>query len=84
VLWSDVMAVNAHPDYDAAAQRWSRARNVIAGEDAIKVPKEKIFAQVGFADRCGLGGLLMRTSFFGAAARTLEEFLDLIFRRRRA
>jgi hypothetical protein len=34
------MVVNAtHPDYEAAAQRWSRARDVLAGEDAIKAAK---------------------------------------------
>jgi hypothetical protein len=31
------MAVKAiHPDYDAAAIEWSRARDVLAGEDAVK------------------------------------------------
>ena len=36
------MAVNAtHPDYDARALDWSRARDVLAGEDAIKAAGEK-------------------------------------------
>ena len=36
------MAVNStHPDYDAAAVEWSRARDVLAGEDAVKAGGEK-------------------------------------------
>ena len=36
------MPVNStHPDYDAAATEWSRARDVLAGEDAVKGGGEK-------------------------------------------
>jgi hypothetical protein len=36
------MAVNStHPDYDAAALDWARARDVLSGEDAVKAGGEK-------------------------------------------
>jgi hypothetical protein len=36
------MPVNTtHPDYDAALSDWLRARNVLAGEDAVKSGGEK-------------------------------------------
>ncbi|HEV2436937.1 MAG TPA: hypothetical protein VG077_13140 [Verrucomicrobiae bacterium] len=36
------MAVNAtHPDYDATLPVWLRAREVMAGEDAVKYAGEK-------------------------------------------
>ena len=36
------MPVNStHPDYDASALEWSRARDVLAGEDAVKAAGEK-------------------------------------------
>ena len=36
------MAVNAtHPDYDASLPGWLRARDVLAGEDAVKFAGEK-------------------------------------------
>jgi len=36
------MNVNStHPDYDASAAAWSRARDVIAGEDAVKAAGER-------------------------------------------
>ncbi len=36
------MAVNTtHPDYDAALPAWLRARDVFAGEDAVKAAGER-------------------------------------------
>jgi hypothetical protein len=36
------MSVNSmHPDYDASLPAWLRARDVIAGEDAVKSAGEK-------------------------------------------
>jgi len=32
---------SAHPDYLAAAAEWSRARDVWAGEDAVKAAQDK-------------------------------------------
>ncbi len=29
-------ATSTHPDYDASLPAWSRARDVLAGEDAVK------------------------------------------------
>src|SRR5215469_12635817 len=76
------MAINAtHPDYDAAAQGWARARDVLAGEDAIKAAKEEYLPKLDSQSDDDYAAYLMRASFFGATARTLEEFLDLIFRR---
>ena len=76
------MDVNStHPDYDAAAAQWSRARDVIAGEDAVKAAGEKYLPRLDSQSDEDYAAYLMRASFFGATARTLEEFLDLIFRR---
>jgi hypothetical protein len=76
------VAVNStHPDYEAAAQGWSRARDVLAGEDAIKAAKEKYLPKLDSQSDEDYAAYLMRASFFGATARTLEEFLDIIFRR---
>jgi hypothetical protein len=45
-MWSTLtltpMPVNStHPDYDAARPLWLRARDVIAGEDAVKSAGEE-------------------------------------------
>jgi hypothetical protein len=76
-----VAVSSTHPEYDAAAQGWSRARDVLAGEDAIKAAKEKYLPRLDSQSDEDYAAYLMRASFFGATARTLEEFLDLIFRR---
>ena len=40
------MAINAtHPDYDASAVDWSRARDVLSGEDAVKAAGEKYLSR---------------------------------------
>ncbi len=76
------MDINAtHPDYDRAALQWSRARDVIAGEDAVKAAGERYLPRLDSQSEEEYAAYRARASFFGATARTLEEFLDLIFRR---
>src|SRR5437879_11323812 len=76
------MAVGGtHRDYDASALQWARARDVIAGEDAIKAAGEKYLPRLDSQSEEEYAAYKARASFFGATARTLEEFLDLVFRR---
>ena len=70
-----------HPDYDANAAIWSRARDVLSGEDAVKVAGEKYLPRLDSQSDEEYSAYKARASFFGATARTLEEYLDLIFRR---
>jgi hypothetical protein len=71
MLWLCAMAVNAtHPDYDAKAPEWSRARDVLAGEDSsdrfsagCKAEKWQRVAVVGSERHTGaLPGLVHRLS----------------------
>ena len=76
------MGVNsAHPDYVAAAAEWSRARVVLAGEDAVKAAAEKYLPKLESQSEEEYSAYKARASFFGGTAHTLEEYLDLIFRR---
>jgi hypothetical protein len=70
-----------HPDYDAAAQQWSRARDVLAGEDAVKAAGDRYLPRLDSQSDEEYAAYKARASFFGATARTLEEYLDLVFRR---
>src|SRR6266446_4652424 len=70
-----------HPDYDASLPAWSRARDVLAGEDAVKAAGEKYLARLDSQSEEEYAAYKARASFFGATARTLEEDLDLVFRR---
>ena len=76
------MAVNAtHPDYDAAAVEWSRARDVLAGEDAVKAGGEKYLPRLDSQTDEEFSAYVKRASYFNASARTSEAYLGLMFRR---
>jgi hypothetical protein len=75
------MGVNAtHGDYDAMASQWSRARDVLSGEDAVKAAGERYLPRLDSQSDAEFAAYMARASFFGATARTLEEYLDLVFR----
>jgi hypothetical protein len=74
-------AISMHPAYGAAAPQWSRARDVLAGEDAVKAAGEKYLPRLDSQNDEEYAAYKARASFFGATARTLEEYLDLVFRR---
>lgn len=76
------MAVNAtHPDYDASALEWSRARDVLAGEDAVKAGGEKYLPRLDSQTDEEFSAYVKRASYFNASARTSEAYLGLMFRR---
>jgi hypothetical protein len=54
---------------------------VLAGEDAVKAAGEKYLPRLDSQSEEEYSAYKARASFFGATARTLEEFLDLVFRR---
>src|SRR5690348_443537 len=76
------MAVGGtHPEYDASAAEWARARDVLSGEDAVKAAGTKYLPRLDSQSEEEYAAYKARASFFGATARTLEEYLDLVFRR---
>src|SRR5437763_95360 len=76
------MAVGGtHRDYDASALQWARARDVLSGEDAVKAAGEKYLPRLDSQSDEEYAAYKARASFFGATARTLAEYLDLVFRR---
>jgi hypothetical protein len=76
------MPVNStHPDYDANALAWQRARDVFAGEDAVKAAGEKYLPRLDCQDDTEYRAYKNRASFFNASARTADGFVGLIFRR---
>jgi hypothetical protein len=76
------MAVNAtHPDYDAAALDWSRARHVLAGEDAVKSVGAKYLPWLdGQPDEDYLA-YQSRACFSNATRRAADAFVGRVFRK---
>lgn len=76
------MPVNStHPDYDFALPNWLRARDVLAGEDAVKSAGEKYLPRLDSQSDEEFVAYRKRASFFNATARSAEGFIGLIFRR---
>jgi len=76
------MPVNAtHPDYDASLPAWLRARDVIAGEDAVKSAGEKYLPRLEAQTDEEYDAYRARASLFNATARTADGYLGLLFRR---
>jgi len=72
---------STHQDYDANALAWQRARDVFAGEDAVKSAGEKYLPRLDCQDDTEYRAYKNRASFFNASARTADGFVGLIFRR---
>jgi len=72
---------STHPDYDTNAFDWLRARDVLAGEDAVKSAGEKYLPRLDSQSDEEFLAYRKRASFFNATARSAEGFIGLIFRR---
>ena len=72
---------STHSDYDASLPAWLRARDVFAGEDAVKAAAEKYLPRLDCQDDKEYLAYKNRASFFNASARTADGFVGLIFRR---
>jgi hypothetical protein len=72
---------STHPDYDTNAFDWLRARDVLAGEDAVKSAGEKYLPRLDSQTDEEFLAYRKRASFFNATARSAEGFIGLVFRR---
>jgi len=76
------MSVNAtHPEYDASLAAWQRARDVMAGEDAVKAAGETYLPRLDVQSDAEYAAYRCRASFFNATARTADGYVGLVFRR---
>ena len=76
------MPVNStHSDYDAVLSAWNRARDVLAGEDAVKAAGVRYLPRLDSQSDEEYAAYRARASFFNATARTAEGYLGLIMRR---
>ena len=76
MLWSDTCV-----EYDANLMTWLWARDVLAGEDAVKAATDKYLPKLECQSDEEYAAYLARAAFFNATARTADGFLGLVFRR---
>ena len=70
-----------HPDYELYSPSWSRARDVLAGEDAVKAAGERYLRRIQDHDLLDYDAYRGRATFYNATARTASGYLGMIFRR---
>ena len=76
------MSVNTtHLEYDAHVATWLRARDVLAGEDAVKAGGEKYLPRLDAQSEEEYAAYQARAAFFNATARTADGYLGQVFRR---
>ena len=70
-----------HVGYVEALGRWARARDVIAGEDAVKAGGVKYLPRLDAQTDGDYAAYKGRACFFNATARAVEGYVGMIFRR---
>jgi hypothetical protein len=76
------MPVNStHADYDAALPGWSRARDLLAGEDAVKAAGTKYLPRLEAQTDDEYDAYKGRACFFNATRRAADAFVGLVFRK---
>src|SRR6185436_4337688 len=70
-----------HPLYEEFFPKWVRARDVVAGEDAVKARGEVYLRRLDSQGDQEYRDYLARASFYGATGRTVSGFSGMIFRR---
>jgi hypothetical protein len=76
-----VPANSTHLDYDASLPGWLRARDVIAGDDAVKLAGKLYLPRLDSQSDDEYLAYKTRACFFNATSRTCDGFLGLLFRR---
>jgi hypothetical protein len=72
---------STHLEYDENVTAWLRARDVFAGEDAVKAAGVRYLPRLDSQSDDEYAAYKCRASFFNATARTADGFVGLIFRR---
>ena len=73
--------ISHHPSYHAYARLWSRCRTVIDGQDAVKQAGERFLPRLTGQSDEDYAAYLLRTSFYGATAKTLSALSGMTTRK---
>jgi hypothetical protein len=70
-----------HSEYSDALPRWTKCRDVIAGEDAVHNAGEKYLPKLSGQDANEYAAYVKRTPFYNATARTIDGLVGMLFRK---
>ncbi len=74
-------ANSTHADYDATLPGWIRARDLLAGEDAVKAAGEKYLPRLDGQSDDDYKAYKDRACFSNATRRAADAFVGLVFRK---
>jgi hypothetical protein len=72
---------STHADYDASLPEWTRGRDLLAGEDAVKAAGDKYLPRLDTQTNEEYLAYQSRACFFNASRRVADAFLGLVFRK---
>lgn len=70
-----------HPDFDRYAPKWKRARDCVAGQDAIHIAAEAYLPKLKDEEPGDYSARLKRSDFFNATWRTIDALSGMAFRK---
>src|SRR3954466_238835 len=70
-----------HREYEQFLPKWTRARDILAGEDQIKAAGVKYLPRLESQTDVEYANYVARAVFYNATGRTAEGFSGMIFRR---
>ena len=70
-----------HPSYEKNTKKWKRARDAVAGEDAIHEGAKEYLPQLSGQTAEEYKAMLTRSPYFNASGRTLDALVGMVFRK---
>ena len=70
-----------HDDYDKYVKKWKRARDAVAGEDAVHAAKTEYLPMLSKQEPYEYESMLKRSPYFNASGRTLDALVGMVFRK---
>lgn len=70
-----------HDEYDKYVKKWKRARDAVAGEDAVHAAKTEYLPMLSKQEPYEYESMLKRSPYFNASGRTLDALVGMVFRK---
>lgn len=70
-----------HDDYEKYITKWRRARDAVAGEDAVHEGKTEYLPMLSKQEPEEYRAMLKRSPYFNASGRTLDALVGMVFRK---
>lgn len=70
-----------HPSYEKYTKKWKRARDAVAGEDAVHAGTTEYLPMLSKQEPLEYQAMLKRSPYFNASGRTLDALVGMVYRK---